>query len=66
MTHGGMSFEWAPGIPIEDEYEEVNVPSILMDRETRGNTGHDVLIFDDEVDDVGEVEDTPLVDEAGG
>ena len=43
---------WAPGQPVIDiEEDNVNGPVMIIDSDTKGNTGRDLIIFDEEKDD---------------
>ena len=65
MKDGELNFEWAPGQPIIDiEEDNVDGPAMIIDNNVRGNTGRDLIIFDEEKDDHNEDEEERVTTES--
>ena len=51
MVDCELSFEWAPGQPIVDkEEDDISGPAKIIDNNRKGNTGRELIIFDEDKD----------------
>ena len=67
MVEGEILFEWEPGEPIllRLDYEEVT-PQLhnTVNKQPKGNVGHDIIVFGEEGREI--IEDNESPDDSGG